>query len=226
MIAGIIGYLYVPNKDHELWIFITASATVFLWLVAFAELGGVNKTTKADFVKRFTDGFFNETTRDILILLDYNALSFRNSSIDYGEDVDPKPFPYFFIDEEIVKQLKMDPQKQKTIMDKKFYSGYEIDDYILGPMESIAYFEKGQLLNIEQVYNEFDFYIGLLHDNSAIQEYIKQQRDNEKDGSNIFDGLTYIREKCDSYEKNVIKNNKSLLIWEIKWWLSEHLLKN
>ena len=224
ILIGLSGCVYFIYKGEDAWVFATAMATVLLWIVASAELGGMNKVTKADFIKKFSDGFFKDETRDILMLLDYDALSFKIEKVNYT-DKESRSLPYFSANEEIVKQLKLDSGKQKNILEKKLYSSYEIDDYLLGPIESIAYFEKRGLLNIEQVYDDFDHYINLIYDSCVIQEYIQQQRNEEKDGENIYDGLEYIYEKCDSYETHVIQNKRPLLIWKMQWWISKIFFK-
>jgi len=200
------------------WTFALFLATLFLWWIAKRQLGGINKTTKADFIKKFTDDFFNETTRDIIMLFDYKALNFRNGEIEYGQDIPTKPFPYFLIDENVVKQLKIDPVKQKQIIDKKYYSAFEIDDYILGFFEDLGSYEKKGLIDIEGVYNGFDWYIDIIWNNEEIKKYAKSQTEDEKEGDDIYEDFKYIYEKCDSYGKAKLSNER-IWWWKIRWLL-------
>ncbi len=201
------------------WTFVLTIITLFLWWIARKQLGGINKTTKADFIKKFTDDFFSETTRDILMLLDYNALNFSSCNIEYDENIPPKTFPYFSINEDVVKQIRVDSIKQKQFIDKKFFSSFEMDDYVLGFFEDFGFYEKNGLINIEGVYNSFDWYIDMVWNNEEIKRYIMSQTKDEKEGYDIYEDFRYIYEKCDSYGK-AKSVGKWMWCWKIKWFLS------
>ena len=199
-----------------LWTFGLVIVTMFLWLIARKQLGGINKTAKADFIKKFTDGFFSAETRELLMLFDYNALHFRSVNIELGEDNPAKRFPYFAINEDIVKQLPITPETQKKILDKKCFTCYEIDDRLLGHFEDLGSYERKKLIDIEGVYDGFDWYIDLIWNNDEIQKYVNSQRDDEKDGDDLYEDFKYIYNKCDSYGKAKAAG-KCLLWWELKW---------
>ncbi len=199
-------------------------ATILLWWIAKGQLSGINKTTKADFIKKFTDDFFNETTREIIMLFDYKALNFRSSEIEYGKDISTKPFPYFMIDENIVKQLKIDLKKRKGILDKECYSSFEIDDCLLGFFEDLGSYEKKGLIDIEGVYDGFDWYIDIIWNNCEIKNYARSQADDEKDGDDIYENFKYIYEKCDSYGKAKLAG-QWIWWWKIKWWIDKIFFK-
>lgn len=208
--------LYVDRVGF--WTFALFLATALLAYFAGKQLGGISKTTKADFIKKFTDGFFSEETRDMIMLFDYKALDFRSRDIEYSEDILTKPFPYFAINEDVVKQLEINPAKQKKILDKKYYSGFEVDDYLLGFFEDLGSYEKKGLIDIEGVYNGFDWYIDIIWNNYEIKNYTKSQTEDEKEGDDIYEDFKYIYEKCDSYGKAKL-NNKWMWWWKIKWFL-------
>lgn len=198
------------------WTLLMVVATFLLLWVGKKQLGGIHKTAKVDFIKKFSNEFFSERTRDILMLFDYNALSLRITDIEYGEDIPSKPFPYFLINEEVIKQLKINPEKLKELLDKKMYSAFEIDDYLLGYFEDMGSFEKYGLLDIGHVYDYFDWYIENCWNNEEIKKYITQQRNEEKDGDDIYENFEYIFNKCCSFEKS--KNKNELKIWwRLKW---------
>ena len=203
----------------SLWTFALVVATIFLWRIARKQLGDVSKTAKAEFIRKFSSDFFQEQTRDILMLLDFNALLFRGGyKIEYGNNVESKKFPYFEIDQKVVNQTMISDEKKQWFASKKYYSGFEIDDLLLGPLENISNFEQRKLVDIRQVYDDFDHYINLAYDNYEIRKYIKEQRDEEKDGQNIYTEFEYIYRKCDSYEKNVVGGKWWFCFWEIKWF--------
>jgi len=54
------------------------AAVLGAWL-AWRQLKTLNKTTKADFLHRITHDFFTDICRDILILLDNEALSYNKN---------------------------------------------------------------------------------------------------------------------------------------------------
>jgi len=60
-----------------LWTFVTALATLLLWWVAKKQLGAIRKVAQTDFARRFNKDFFNEKTRDLIMLFNYRALKFR-----------------------------------------------------------------------------------------------------------------------------------------------------
>lgn len=225
MFRDIVGYIGGTTNvagghiDHlGVWTALLFLATILLWWVARRQLGGISKTTKADFIHKFSNEFFGDTTRDILLLFNYEALHFKISQIEYGEDVPSKSFPYFLIDGKLVEQMKLDPDKKKKLLERKYYTSFEIDDYLLGYFEDIGSFEKQGLLDIKDVYNRFDWYIEEFWDNTEIKKYIDQQRQDEKNGDDIYEDFEYIFNKCVSFEKSKNKKEPQFL-WRWKWWL-------
>ena len=175
--------------QRDWWETTSAVATVWLVYVALKELGDGNRTSRADFIQRFCDSFFREETRDLIMLLDNKALSFREDK-----------FPHFVIDENAVKQWPISESKKKALLERKFYSGYEVDDWLLGQFEHIAAFEKGGLSDIEEINNDFSWYIGVAWDNPEIQAYIKNQREDE-DSEDAYDHFEKLALKLASYRK-------------------------
>jgi len=211
-ISGTTSYQGNAIDKIGFWTFLLAVAAFLAWWVAKRQLGGISKAAKADFIKKFTDDFFSETTRDIIMLFDYNALHYQNKDIDYGKDVPSKPFPYFVIDENIVKQLQVSPEQQKILLDRRVYSSFEIDDYLLGYFEDLGAFEKNGLIDIDAVYSGFDWYINIIWNNEEIGKYINSQKDDEDEGEDIYENFQYIYEKSCSYGK---AKSSFIKLW---WW--------
>ena len=218
IVTEISGLNFGQIDRVALWTFFLVLVTFFLWLVAKNQLGGINKVSKADFIKKFSDSFFSDTTRRIIMLFDYNALSFRESEIEYGDNLPTKTFPYFIINEDVVKQLKISSEEQKILIDKKCFSGFEIDDYLLSFFEDIGSFEKKGLINIRDVYNCFDWYIDTIWNNAEVRKYTMSDIENEKDGDDISEDFIYIYGKCKSYRKAKLKGGY-MWWWSIKWKL-------
>ncbi len=218
IVIYILGLNYEKLDMVAFWTFFLVLVTFFLWLVAKRQLGGINKVSKADFIKKFSDSFFSETTLKIIMLFDYKALSYREAEIEYGDDIPIKTFPYFIIDEDIVKQLKISSEEQKILIDKKCFSGFEIDEYLLNLFEDIGSFEKKGLINIRDVYDNFDWYITAIWNNEEVRKYTNYDIENEKDGDDISEDFIYIYGKCKSYRKAKL-SGKNMWWWRIKWIL-------
>ncbi|MCL5773807.1 MAG: hypothetical protein M1536_05445 [Firmicutes bacterium] len=198
-----------------IWLVVAAFLTL---LVAKVQLGSISRTAKTDSIKKFTDDFFRDRTRDILMLIDYYALKFRSGDIGYGEDNRTESFPYFLIDESIVRQMKISPEQQEKLINRKVYSAYEMDDFLLGHLEGIGSFEKQGLLDIEDVYTHFDWYVERVWEDAEIAKYIKYERNEEPEGDDIYKNFEYIFNKCRSFEQS--KNKGELKFWwKFKWWL-------
>lgn len=196
---GAVVYLWYCRR--HLWETTSAVATVWLVYVALKELGDGNRTSRADFIRRFCDLFFREETRDLIMLLDNKALSFRQGK-----------FPYFEIIENAVKQWPIMESKKKALLERKLYSEYEVDDWLLGQFEDLAAFEKSGLLDIEEIYNDFSWYIEVAWDNREIQAYIKDQR-KEEDSKDAYEYFEELAGKLTAYGK---KKRRSGMWWQFR----------
>jgi hypothetical protein len=206
------------------WTCVTAIATITLFFVAWYQLVGLKKVSKADFINKFTDGFFNENTQKIILLLTYNALEFKIKDIIYGNDDGVEEFAYFKINEKIVKQLPIDKVIEKKLLEKEIYTSFEIDDLLLGYFEDIGCFEKDNLIGIKGVYDTFDAYLQTTWENPVITEYIKYTGALNNDSNDIYEHLKYIYEKDKSYCEAKI-NGKSIWLWDLRWKFSNFILK-
>jgi hypothetical protein len=59
------------------WAFWTAIFTGLIVWVAYIQLKRINTATRADFIDRFKKDFFKESTRDIMAIIQYEALIFK-----------------------------------------------------------------------------------------------------------------------------------------------------
>jgi hypothetical protein len=187
-IAG-ISYLYCYRRHF--WDAVSGIATVWLIFVAYDQLGDSNRTSRADFIRRFADKFFNEPTRDLLMLLDCEALSFQDTG----------PFPYFVVDEKAVRECGINEEKKRELLDRKKYSAYEMDDCLLGYLEDIGFFEKRGLINIEEVNSHFNWYIQMVWDNPEIQKYVQMERKEDEDSRDKWENLEALAKRLRHYRQ-------------------------
>lgn len=202
-----------------LWTIALVLATLLLWDVARKQLTGISKTTKAELVKKFSDDFFRESTRNIIMLLDFNALFYEEKNIEYEYIFTTECFPYFKIDIKCIDQFSISSKHKEYFSDKEVYTSYEIDDYLLGSFEDIGLFERQGFLNIEDISNYFGWYIKTTWENDEIRKYVSRQRQTESEM--IYKNVEYIYKKCISYE-NCIAKNKCFLWWRVKAYFNSH----
>jgi hypothetical protein len=175
---------------------ITAIVTSGLVLLAWRQLKKMNEISRADFDQRFKNDFFNEKTQQLFMMFQYDLISFKTEFISYIND----EFPYFEID---VTKIDSNPIFKMYLDETKDrYSAYEVDNLLLGHFEDLGLFYKKGLMDIEFIYEGFDYYIEEIHNNKHIQNYIRWTRDREEDGEDIFDKFDLIFDKVKSYGKN------------------------
>jgi hypothetical protein len=215
-----IQFLTETIKDQTVWIGLTAILTGILAWVAYWQLKSFNKTTRADFINRFTKDFFNESAQEIILLLDYSALKFKESEIEYGKDIPRREWPYFLIEKDIAGQFK-----PKMTSQREMYTAFELDDDLLGHFDDLGTFEKRGILDISLIYDVFSYYIELVWENEEIQKYIKWQQADNKDFGDVFENFEYIYRKCKSFGSTK-RNRQNIWFWKLKWLLCNKQTKN
>jgi hypothetical protein len=190
-LISICGGVYLYFSPNHLWETITGVATVWLVFIAYWQLAIGNRTSTANFICKFTDSFFVKNTRDLIMLLDNEALKYQDSGSDFP--------PCFIIDEAKVKKLCLDKKKEDDLIARKRYSAYEIDDWLLGPLEDVGYFEKNGLVNIDQAYHDFGWYVDLaIDEDGPIMKYVTY---SQKGDSDVYENFLYLAKKLDSYRR-------------------------
>lgn len=187
-----IAVLYQCLFHRHFWDMITALATVLIVLVAYIQLSEANKTSKASFIRQFSNGFFSENTRDIMLLLEMSALI-------YEEENNLS----FKIKVEDLDNMGISKVKKEELTRRERYSAYEIDDWLLGPIEEIASFEKNGLISLPEVYDQFDWYVDVACKSPAILDYIE---DSRKGGhTDIYEDFERIAFELKNYGDNLDK---------------------
>ncbi len=175
----------------------TAIFTLGLLIVAYIQLGKIVKTSSADFLHRFKNDFFNDKTRLLFLLAEYDCLKY----------IEPKKegIPYFEIILNNIQDEKSKKETERKI--EKLINGnniidiYEIDDLLLGHFEDMGILNKKKILGIEMIYEAFSSYIKICWENKQINEYIMHQRGEEDKNWDLYDKFEYIYNKCESFEE-------------------------
>ncbi|HEY5391885.1 MAG TPA: hypothetical protein VIJ57_07215 [Hanamia sp.] len=140
--------------------------------------------------------------------------------IKYNSEIGLDFFPYFEVNQDIIKQLPVDEDISKEDSLRHTYTCYEIDDF-LGFFEDIGKFEKKGFIDIQDVYDSFDWYIQTAHENTAIKRYLMTQ---SAKGNDLYENFKYIFIKCKSLAKSK-KKDKVFWFWKFRWSLSNFILK-
>jgi hypothetical protein len=170
--------------------------TAGLLIIAWWQLGKINKTSSADFLHRFKVDFYNDISRVLITLIEYNCLKY----------VKPKEngIPYFEIKLDSITDDKTknytDSNVKRFLNDSYIIGAYEIDDLLLGHFEDIGILRKKKILEIDMIYEAFSSYIDICWENEAIREYIKEERTQKEENWDLYDNFEYIYNECKSFE--------------------------
>ncbi|MFI5137388.1 MAG: hypothetical protein ACHQIM_06135 [Sphingobacteriales bacterium] len=203
----------------SVWTFFLTLGTFLLCYIGWSQLRGLKRISKADFLIRFTSGFFNPLNRNFIQLCDCDCLEFKEKKIKYDNEPESWLFPYFEVNQEKFKQLPIDKALVKEDSIRRTYTCYEIDDF-LGYFEDIGKFEKKGFINIQDIYDSFDWYIRTAHNNLAIGEYLK----TKSEGNDFYENFNYIFRKCAEFGESKL-NGEWVWFWRLRWWVSNLILK-
>ncbi len=198
-------FLFGANKDGSVdrivfWTFVLA-------IIALWQLWEMSRTARADFIYKFTDGFFNQECRSLILLFEYDLLTFEIKKVNDQE------FPCFKLDDKKLKDLEGIDGKLKDNF-KPIYTMYDIDDKLLGHFEDLGNYERKGLLDIQMVYEGFSYYIKSTWENEEIKKYIKWEKAAAQD---MWTGVEYIYSKVNAYDE-ARKCKRLVGLWKIEWW--------
>ena len=181
------------------WTALSAIITLALTIIALVQLRAVNKTTRAEFVHKFTNGFFNQNCRNLVFLFDHNLLEFKSKKLHNGDEI-----VWFELDEKVLHEISGIDAKDKERF-KKVYTSYDVDDELLGHFEDLGNYSKQRLLDIQMVYEVFSSYIISIWENEEIGKYVTWIR---SDGGCNYDGFEYIYDKVKAWDKKYLENKR------------------
>ncbi|HEY3778270.1 MAG TPA: hypothetical protein VGL35_09440 [Rhizomicrobium sp.] len=93
------------------------------------------------------------------------------------------------------QDCKFDPDSQKFIAGDVTFDTYELDDFVLGPLESLALFEQRGIVDLSMVRDFFGWYIVTVWENSVVQEYCFWQAE-QPEGADVYTGLARVYRLC------------------------------
>lgn len=193
------------NTTIEAWTLIatavSAVATIGLLWVAWVQLNSINQTARADFNNKFTEGFFTQECRDLLMLFQYGLIKFKLGKISENEEA-----PFFEVDQNKLKNLSLIDLEVKEGL-KKIYSEFDLDDHILGHFEDIGLYQKDGLLDTNMVDQVFGSYIEFLWENAEVKEYINWTKKNV--GEDRYTGFEHIYGQIKGFKP---KNNADMAL--------------
>lgn len=187
---------------------IIAVGTFIVAYIAWTQLGKTNKISNADFIHRFKSDFFNEKTRQLFMLFDYDLIVFKTEPVSTGIE----EFAYFEVNQ---KQFDANPIFLRVLTEKKYlYSVYEIDDLLLGNFEDLGLFCKRGLMDIEFIYEGFGYYIEEIYENQQIKNYMCWIKKNRKAkgkeaDEDIYDNFDFIFNEVKCYENQKKSTSKT-----------------
>jgi uncharacterized membrane protein len=193
MFGGIVGGL------------ITAVVTLALIWLGIEQLQGLSETARkqaetaaasartsdADFILRRADHFFRSETRTLYHLIEDAYLLF--------EEKRPLRDSCFILDE--AKLTNLHDEIKKTLVAKRVYSTYDIDDLILGSLEDLATLEMNGIITFSLIYEFFSWYICRAWENSEIRRYVHAARTEREGAGDIYAGLQSLAERCEKRER-------------------------
>ncbi len=194
---------------------LTSLITVLLIGIAYVQLKNISETTNADFIHKLKNDFFKTETRNLFHLIEHDYILFRKTSKNFDETLndnciceknklDELNSEYFFeVDSNKIKNSGLPEEIQDLLLQKKFYSSFELDDFLLGHFEDVGLFEERGIIDIEMVYEEFSWYLKATYENCQIKQYLDTL------GSDFYDKFRYIYEKTNAYGR--IKEAKTIM---------------
>lgn len=154
--------------------------TFVLVIVAYLQFRKANHISSADFIHRLKNDFFGKETRELFFL-------FEKDYLRYDEE------------NEVFEVVKIDEKTKSELgITRKFFTIYEVDDFILGDVYDLGLFEQKRIVDIDMVYEEFGYYVATIWENKAIRYYIENQRKDPKH-KDVYNKLDYIGLKCELY---------------------------
>lgn len=161
-------------------------------IVAYLQFRKANHISSADFIHRLKNDFFGKETRELFFL-------FEKDYLRYDED------------NEVFEVVKIDEKTKAELgITRKFFTIYEVDDFILGDVYDLGLFEQKRIVDIDMVYEEFGYYVETIWENKAIRYYIENQRKDPKH-KDVYNKLDYIGLKCELYAAAKRARNALLL---------------
>jgi hypothetical protein len=152
-------------EPEVFWAMLTAIATLSLVFLAAAPLWDLAKTRRTELARRLREEFWTPRMKAIMFLIDHNLIEYQPGA------------PSFFS----FARVTMDPAQSliaQTLGDTVVLSSFEIDDYLLNPLEEVALLAFAKSITFDDVYAFFGNFIKSTVENEEIQKHIHNIRTN------------------------------------------------
>lgn len=187
----------------------TAFAAFLVW-VAWEQWSKLSQTSSAEFIHKLTEDFFTPETRTLMSLIECKALIFEGSKVIPDDEITNDGITesqcYFKVDCEILKKSHLPDEIIDNLTKRKFYSAWEIDDFLLSPLEDVGTLEEKRIVDFHMVYSGFSYYLEKILYYQHIAQYINSMRventeNNGRTQSCIYGSAQYIAKKCLEYDE-------------------------
>jgi len=191
------------------WASITAFGTIMLAILTLClviigkiQLDKLNNTSKENFLHKIKMDFFTVEARRIMFFIDYKLLNFNLYKLNpISESNDELAvFEIKKIENELVTNTLLDTinlETEKLNKDKKAFTSYEMDDFLLSNLEDLGFLYRKKLIDIHNIDQLFGYYIVNIFENSTIKEYIEWTR---KDDQDIYSNFEYMYNELKLYQ--------------------------
>ena len=152
---------------------ITAVSTLALLIVAWIQLNKMSKISRADFIHRLNTDFYRPATTDLFKKFDSPSVKF----IETDESA-------LFVDSR----------------GNEVFNRYELNDFILGPLENVGTFERDGIIDLRMVYDICGSYVLKVWEKPFISEYVRWARRNKED-ADTFECLESLYRKIKAYNQ-------------------------
>jgi hypothetical protein len=93
------------------------------------------------------------------------------------------------------KDLQFDPGTGKFTAGSEEFDAYDLDDLVLGPLESVALLEERGIVDASMVADFFGWYVVMIWENPVVQEYLEWQV-KQPEGWEVYAALAQLYRKC------------------------------
>lgn len=168
--------------------YLGVGATLLLAYIAWEQLRNLAETSSAQFLLELKEDLFTAETRTLFHLFELKWLTFHET----GE----KNIAWFEVNTEAIAHSSLPKEIKDKLTERKVYSTYEVDDWVLGPLEDVGLLLKRKILPVAVIYEEFSTFYELTLTNEAIQEYLAWLR---LESSDFYDNIEYAANQCEEY---------------------------
>ena len=159
------------------WAFVTAVATVLLVvatiLLVWVGLIPLVRSKKAELAERLKTELLTPRAELMFFLVAHGFLKFAVYKRPNGSEIG-----YFEIikaDENIIQD-----RMRQIVGEQRIFMTYEMDDYLLSPLEEVAYYTERKEIAFKDAYRIFGDYIDACWQNKEVVKYIDWLRKHLK----------------------------------------------